>query len=266
MNKFLANSGSSIADLKSAMLDAIVSEEIEQIDPPLEHYFATGLYGRRIYVPAGTTVVTKIHLQEHITVALKGTCTVVDESGNKTEISAPGVWITQPGTQRAVYCHDDVEWLTVHGIEAESVNHAEYQLVCESFSEFRNRIDYKNFLDEMDLTEEKARSISEELSDQSFMNFDADNIEIKNSALQGLGVFALRDFTPGDKISIARDNNGYRSLSGRYANHAITPNAEFVQNGFGIDMYAIQPISVGEEITVNYREALRVNRLIGERL
>lgn len=136
MNQLIALSGSSIAELKTAMIDGIKSDELHEIDPLLDHYFATGLYGRRIYVPAGVTVVTKIHLQQHITIALKGTCTVVDENGNKTEISAPGVWITQPGTQRAVYCHTDVEWLTVHATEQTEIPLLENELTCDDLEDY----------------------------------------------------------------------------------------------------------------------------------
>jgi len=107
-----------IADLKNAMQQAIDDGEIAKVDAPLEHYFAAGLYGRRIFVPAGTTVVTKVHKVQHIAIALKGTCTVIDQDGKKSIVSAPSVFITEPGTQRAIFCHDDVEWITVHASES----------------------------------------------------------------------------------------------------------------------------------------------------
>ena len=133
-----------IADLKSAMMDSIATGDLIEIEPPLAHYFAKGLYGRRIYVPAGFTVVTKVHLSQHITIALKGHCTLVDEQGNKQEIYAPGVWVTEPGTQRAVHCHDDVEWLTVHAVDSTDLEEIETTLVCETFDEYNIKLLARN--------------------------------------------------------------------------------------------------------------------------
>lgn len=97
-----------------AMITAIAEGQLERRDPPVEHYFAEGLYGRRIIVEAGTLVVTMKHKVQHLTIALKGACLVSDESGARTQVTAPGMWVTEPGTQRSVLCLTDVEWVTVH--------------------------------------------------------------------------------------------------------------------------------------------------------
>jgi hypothetical protein len=89
----------------------------EVFEPALSHYRAPGLYGRRIYVPAGTCVATRVHKQAHFTVALAGRCLVVDQDGNRAEIEAPAVFVTEPGTQRACLALTDVQWLTVHACE-----------------------------------------------------------------------------------------------------------------------------------------------------
>lgn len=101
-------------DLGAAIINAISTGELEARDLPLEHYFAEGLYGRRIFCKEGDVIVTKKHKTQHITIALVGSCIVSDEDGNNVEIAAPGVWITEPGTQRSVFCLTDVEWITVH--------------------------------------------------------------------------------------------------------------------------------------------------------
>jgi hypothetical protein len=103
-------------DLGRAMIKAIAAGELEEVDPPLEHYHVPGVYGRKITVPAGVCVVTKLHKSRHITIALTGKCTVVDQDGKQTEVEAPGIWITEPGTQRSVLCHTETSWITVHGV------------------------------------------------------------------------------------------------------------------------------------------------------
>ena len=61
-----------ISDLRAAMQGAIAQGELTKIEAPLEHYHTDELYGRRIFVPAGATVVTMVHKVEHITIALTG--------------------------------------------------------------------------------------------------------------------------------------------------------------------------------------------------
>ena len=80
-------------EIRSSMENAIDAGEVNKVDPPLEHYHTDELYGRRIFVPANTVVLTKVHKKEHITVALKGTCTVVDGRKNKTVVTAPAVFV-----------------------------------------------------------------------------------------------------------------------------------------------------------------------------
>jgi quercetin dioxygenase-like cupin family protein len=101
-------------ELGEAMIKAIADQELERRDPPLVHYFAKGLYGRRMFCDAGTTVVSMAHKVQHITVVMKGICYVAGVDGSRLRIEAPDVWITEPGTQRAIYCETDVEWMTVH--------------------------------------------------------------------------------------------------------------------------------------------------------
>jgi quercetin dioxygenase-like cupin family protein len=101
-------------DLGLSMIEAISYGHLDRYEPPLSHYFAPGLYGRRIYVDAGVTVVTMKHKTDHISIALKGRCVVVDGEGNRKIVEAPDVWVTHAGTQRSVYCETDTEWVTVH--------------------------------------------------------------------------------------------------------------------------------------------------------
>ena len=95
------------------MVRAIANGDLVEVECQLDHYFAGGLYGRRIYCKAGTTVATQRHKTQHITIALKGSCNVYNGQ-EVTHVEAPGVWITEPGTQRVVFCETDTEWLTVH--------------------------------------------------------------------------------------------------------------------------------------------------------
>lgn len=248
----------SLDDFKASMADAIASGELNQVDPPVEHYHTSDLYGRRIFVKADTAIVTKVHKTEHITIALKGHCTVVDENGVKTEVVAPSVFVTKPGTWRAVYAHDDVEWVTVHACALKDIEAIEAALVCESQEEY-DREDYQRVLLEYNMNEKWARAISENPRTlTAALPEDADNIQIAPSVLEGMGVFANKDFEVGDRIGAVRLNT-LRTPIGRFTNHSASPNCEFRISPKGLDAFAIRPINKGQEVTVCYRLARKVS-------
>jgi len=251
---------SSLDDFKGSMVDAIDSGVIKQIIPPLEHYHTAQQYGRRIFVKGGTAVITKVHKSEHITVALKGSCTVLDEDGVKTEVVAPSVFITRPGTRRAVYAHDDVEWLTVHACEEQDLDKIEAALVCTSLEE-ADQEDYKKILVENNVTEKWARLISENPRTQTDTPPDElahRDVYLSSSLREGIGVFANKNFAVGDRIGTVRIKI-LRTPIGRYTNHSISPNCELLIEGDNVAAYAVRPLTRGQEVTVCYRLARKVN-------
>ena len=129
-----------IESLRYAMEESCKRGLMEEFEPPLDHLFCKGLYARRNYVPAGITVITKVHAVEHITVVLYGKCHVYDEHSKKSIISQPGMWVTKPGTVRAIYCETDTSWITVHPSGKESVEEAEHEIFTETFAEYQERI------------------------------------------------------------------------------------------------------------------------------
>lgn len=129
-----------VADPKQLIgqLAAALDELPTYFVPPVDHYLAKGLYGRRIYVPAGSCVATYVHKIQHITIALKGRCLVVDQDGVHHEVVAPAVFVTEPGTQRAVLALTDTEWVTVHPTDETDVTKMEEVCCCRSFEEYEN--------------------------------------------------------------------------------------------------------------------------------
>lgn len=134
--------GSHIVKLKKTMESAINTGELQQVEFPLEHYFTPTQYARRIFVPAGATVVTAVHKSEHMTIALKGHCVVVDEHGDRSDVVAPAVFVTKPGTQRAVYAVTDTEWVTVHTYtdEDKCLESVGKTLVCDTMEQYEQAL------------------------------------------------------------------------------------------------------------------------------
>jgi hypothetical protein len=90
-----------------------------QIDLPAEHQFHPGLYVRRLAMPAGSLIVSKIHNTEHPYVVTEGQCLVWTAETGAVHIMAPHHGITKPGTRRILFILEDCVWTTYHPITAE---------------------------------------------------------------------------------------------------------------------------------------------------
>ncbi len=84
-----------------------------QTEIPPVHHFSDGIYAREIMIPAGTVLTGKMHRTQHINVVSRGDITVWTERGMK-RIRAPFTFVSQPGTKRAGYAHEDTVWTTFH--------------------------------------------------------------------------------------------------------------------------------------------------------
>jgi len=80
---------------------------------PTDHLFSPNMYIRRIFMPAGSLLTSMKHKTEHPFVILSGKVRVMDQEG-VIEYQAPFVGITQAGTKRVLYTHEDTTWLTFH--------------------------------------------------------------------------------------------------------------------------------------------------------
>lgn len=81
---------------------------------PVEHTFTDGLYARRIFMPAGSFLTSKIHKTEHPYVIMSGRVSVFVPGVGVQHLKAPHFGITKPGTRRVLYIHEDTVWITFH--------------------------------------------------------------------------------------------------------------------------------------------------------
>lgn len=84
-----------------------------QVEMEPRHFFADGMYGRVLPIPAGTVVVGKIHRHEHLVALIKGEATINTDRGME-RITAPHVWVSKAGAKRALITHTDCEFMTAH--------------------------------------------------------------------------------------------------------------------------------------------------------
>lgn len=88
-------------------------ETLEQVECPVEHEFADGVYSRKMFVPSGSFVIGKMHRHSTYNILLQGSCTVFD--GNETkDISAPFTFTSEPMVKKMAIFHEDSIWINIH--------------------------------------------------------------------------------------------------------------------------------------------------------
>ena len=93
----------------------LLDSGIEQVDCPVKHMFANGVYIREILMPADTFIIGKIHSTEHFNEIVSGECKVYTPK-SKTAVNHSGgdIFVSEAGVQKVVYNVTDVIWRTVH--------------------------------------------------------------------------------------------------------------------------------------------------------
>lgn len=107
--------------------------EVDNINP-LEHSFGDGTYIRKITMPAGQLIITKIHKIKHPYFVMSGSITVITEDGVK-KINAPYHGITMPGTQRIIYVNEECVFITVHPTKKTNVEEIMKDVTTETFDD-----------------------------------------------------------------------------------------------------------------------------------
>lgn len=105
--------------LSNAQIEQLTQEILagqhEQIEMPVTHRFAPGLYLREIFMPAGTFVIGNEHNSEHFNIVTEGMANVLMTGGEIAEtIMAPACFKTRPGVRKVLYILEDMRFITVH--------------------------------------------------------------------------------------------------------------------------------------------------------
>lgn len=114
--------------------------KMPQIDIPLTHFFADGVYGRQGVIPKGCLLTGRIHTQSQLNIISKGKIAVIKGNGEEVEIlEAPCTFVSPPGTKRVGYTLEETVFTTILGTELSDVSQIENLLTVnteEDYSEF----------------------------------------------------------------------------------------------------------------------------------
>lgn len=116
-----------------SMLDKVKTLQMElaklpQYQPETKHYFHGGLYCREVFRHAGVLVVGAVHKKEHMYLIVSGTVSITTDDGVQT-VTGPHLFLSKPGTKRAVFAETDALCMTFHAIEEKSIEEVEAELV-----------------------------------------------------------------------------------------------------------------------------------------
>lgn len=256
-----------------------------QVECPVTHKFGPGVYMREVFLPKGALVIGHHQNFEHMNIFLKGKITFSTEKG-PVDLVAPMTFVSKPG-RKIAYIHEDSVWINVYSTNETNVEKLEQKYLTKSETFLRdldekekislltskvNNDDFELFLSECGFSKELVKQIA--VNEEDMIGLPSGNYKIKTgkSPIDGTGLFATGNISLNEVIAPARIGLK-RTIAGRYTNHSMNPNAKMVDGSNGnIYLVATKQITGclgghdGEEITVDYREAMKVNLKIGEKI
>lgn len=112
---------------------------------------------------------------------------------------------------------------------------------------------FQRFMDDCGITEEMNDFVRQYDDGTDFKSMDG--VSVDSSPIHGFGIFANRFYLPGYGVGWA-NLNGSRTLLGVYTNHADNANCTVMPTIHGIMLVTLQSIEAGEEMTIDYRDAI----------
>lgn len=87
--------------------------------PETNHFWASGAYVRQMKMDAGDLVIGKPHKMACVNVIAAGKLRVLNvaDENDVVEHSAGAVFVSPPGTERAIFALEDTYWITCHATE-----------------------------------------------------------------------------------------------------------------------------------------------------
>ncbi len=217
------------------------------------HHFQPGVYIRELFIPKNMVLTGRIHKTQHLNILSQGKMSVWTEDGIKT-LQSSHVMQSLPGIKRVGYAHEDSVWITIHANPSDErdLGKVESRLFADTFEEayLASNRTFSDCVHFLGISVEDIRRMSENELDQ--IPCVIDGIEIRESSIEGLGVFATKELKKLSTIGIMRIN-GKRTPLGRFCNHSGECNAgvKVLKNG-DIELVALKDMEAGEEILNDY--------------
>ena len=110
-------------------LEQYMVDNLEPVEAPITHHFADGVYGREMFIPAGTLLTGKIHRFSTLNILAQGEIAVTNEDGAVRVLKAPAIFVSPPGCKKVGYAITDTVWVNVHPTRIQDVAAIEQKFI-----------------------------------------------------------------------------------------------------------------------------------------
>ncbi len=249
-------------DDKEILFAEYLMSKMPQAQYETRHIFNDGIYTRELHIPEGTFAIGMDHVKDNIlNIVVKGSCSFIDGEGVLKTIKAPFTFVSKSGKKKVGYFHEDTIWLNVHRTDTLTVEDAEKELLIKSdFSIIQDQIDHYEALCEIGIPFNEVQVQVEEINDLIDIDMNLFGVYTKPSDIHGVGLFTNKPIEKDSPIAPAQIC-GFRTVAGRYTNHAKTPNAIMSYlDDHSIHLVSLREIQEHEEITIDYRQSIKLLR------
>jgi hypothetical protein len=128
-----------IMDLEKALTAVPGSYGMKEFNEgKIKHFFASGVYGRELFIPKGNVIVSKIHRAKTFNVIAQGVISVICPTNGFNTYEGPFCFVSEPFTKRVVIAHEDTLWITSHGYTgSENLDDVEAAIIAKDFEELK---------------------------------------------------------------------------------------------------------------------------------
>jgi hypothetical protein len=106
-----------------------------QYEFTVEHEFADGIYSRRLFIPAGATIMGLVHKQNDLNIMVYGDIDVLTANGMR-RIEGHEVFPGEAGIKQFGHAYKDTLWITVHHTHLTDLHEIEEALFEEGIAAF----------------------------------------------------------------------------------------------------------------------------------
>ena len=119
-----------VTQVSKEQIERLQSEmaAMPQAELVTEHSFSPGMYLRKVYRPAGTLIVGKVHKEPHFFLCAKGEIIAWTETGMR-HLYAGDVVESKPGTKRVTLAVTDAIGITIHRTDKTNLDDIEAELI-----------------------------------------------------------------------------------------------------------------------------------------
>lgn len=251
--------------------------QLPQVDLNTDNIVHGGMCARTVFIPAGTVLTGALTSLDNICIVC-GDITVTTDNGAQ-RLTGYNVLGASKGTKRVGITHSDTWWTMMFKTDSIDIDEIEREMTDEydALQTRRSslgidsidyiadsREDFAAFCCEYGINDAMIEALAEYNDDVEETDLCLVYLKLADSVIHGKGLFATTKIIAGDVIAPARID-GKRALSGRYTNHSVRPNAKFVALDDDLFLEALRDIDYGEEVTIDYRQALSVNPIMSKK-